>query len=195
MPLPSDIFSHFRSATTHYYLLRRLSDNFISATCLFRAVFPHANADEKIKEFRYLRGLWKAEWDERTGGVWVPGKQAMKLAEDYGVRRWIGGLLDARGVEAIPHEIIDLTLDDSDEEMEEADESDKEQKRRETETRESEEREQERSNEDQRKQREESEACEAERMLELERGIGARERRKEEGELSHGALMQMAVMR
>lgn len=89
--LPPDVFSFFTSRpSTRRYLLRRLADNLIFATCLFRAVFPYANADEKIREFKHLRKIWMAGIEKSTGDVWVTAKQAVRLGGKMGLR---GGLL------------------------------------------------------------------------------------------------------
>lgn len=156
-------------------------------------MFPSANSNEKIGEFRYLRSTFKAQYDELTGDVWIPGKQAMKLAEDYGVRRWVGALLDPREVETIPHEIIDLTLNGSDEKEKEAEQEQAEEDSEEEEKREDEACEKRQREDDKRKEREVIEAREEERMRELERGVEAKERRKER-EQSNGQVMRMAVM-
>ncbi|KAF2196401.1 hypothetical protein GQ43DRAFT_445144 [Delitschia confertaspora ATCC 74209] len=103
-PLPKDlqgsgIFSLTKGTSYPggYYLMRRSSDGYISATGMFKAAFPWASLAEEQKERSYHRSLSTAEpkaMREIAGSVWISPETALQLGEEYGMRTWIVALLD-----------------------------------------------------------------------------------------------------
>lgn len=87
-----------------YFLIRRSSDGFISATCMFKAAFPYAQVEEEAAEKDYIMSLEEALSEEVAGHVWIDPGKALELADEYGIKLWIAALLDP---ESITHGISD----------------------------------------------------------------------------------------
>ncbi|EMC91961.1 hypothetical protein BAUCODRAFT_79464 [Baudoinia panamericana UAMH 10762] len=101
VPLPRDltgsgIFTKSRGTKwpEAYFLMRRSSDGFVSATGMFKAAFPFAQHDEEMEEKEYIKSLGKAASEEVAGNVWIHPDQALDLADEYGIRLWVEALLD-----------------------------------------------------------------------------------------------------
>ncbi|KAI4202076.1 MAG: hypothetical protein LQ348_001553 [Seirophora lacunosa] len=84
---------------TSYFLMRRSSDGYVSASGMFKAAFPWAKHSEERAEKDYLKTLDTASTEEVAGNIWVAEATALQLAEDYDIVPWIGALLDSAPVE------------------------------------------------------------------------------------------------
>ncbi|KAK5107587.1 hypothetical protein LTR62_000981 [Meristemomyces frigidus] len=101
VPLPRDltgtgIFTKnaSRKWPEAYFLMRRSSDGFISATGMFKAAYPFAQVAEEQAEKDYIKSMEGTSSEEVAGNVWIHPDEAVELAEEYGIKVWIQALLD-----------------------------------------------------------------------------------------------------
>ncbi|KAF1846627.1 uncharacterized protein K460DRAFT_127240 [Cucurbitaria berberidis CBS 394.84] len=106
VPLPKDLTGTgiFNMNTTSaypesYFLMRRSSDGYISATGMFKAAFPWASLAEEEEERKYQKTFPSAGPDEVAGSVWIAPEEALTLSDEYSMRHWIEALLDPAPIE------------------------------------------------------------------------------------------------
>ncbi|KAH9882149.1 hypothetical protein J1614_001321 [Plenodomus biglobosus] len=106
VPLPKDltgsgIFTLNRTSVypESYFLMRRSSDGYVSATGMFKAAFPWASLREEEAERLYQKTFPSAGPDEVAGSVWIAPEEALALSDEYSMRHWIEALLDPAPIE------------------------------------------------------------------------------------------------
>ncbi|BFZ58894.1 hypothetical protein PYCC9005_005961 [Savitreella phatthalungensis] len=80
---------------TPHFIMRKAVDDYVSATSMFRAVFYLADtAQERLEMTKVAKDLGGRS-DSFASGTWVSSKDALTLADLYGIRPWIEALLAA----------------------------------------------------------------------------------------------------
>ncbi|KAF1964609.1 apses transcription factor-like protein [Bimuria novae-zelandiae CBS 107.79] len=104
VPLPKDLtgseifaLKNMSAYPESYFLMRRSSDGYISATGMFKAAFPWASHNEEDAERKYHKTFSTAGNEEVAGSVWLAPEDV--LSEEYGMRQWIDALLDPTPIE------------------------------------------------------------------------------------------------
>ncbi|KAF2152533.1 DNA-binding domain of Mlu1-box binding protein MBP1 [Myriangium duriaei CBS 260.36] len=97
----SGIFHASRGHSTPdaYFLMRRSSDGYVSATGMFKSTFPWASEAEEKAEKAHFQSIPGVSKNETAGNVWIPPQQALELAEEYLIRDWMDILLDPSPIE------------------------------------------------------------------------------------------------
>ncbi|KAF2143775.1 uncharacterized protein K452DRAFT_296758 [Aplosporella prunicola CBS 121167] len=105
-PLPKDlqgsgVFSLQKNGAypESYFLMRRSSDGYISATGMFKAAYPWATLAQEEAERNHHKTLPTAGDEEVAGNVWISPEDALSLAEEYGMKAWVVALLDPAPIE------------------------------------------------------------------------------------------------
>ncbi|KAF2229661.1 hypothetical protein EV356DRAFT_493417 [Viridothelium virens] len=113
VPLPADLkgtgifqLQANRKFPEAYFLMRRSSDGYLSATGMFKAAFPWASLEEEAAERKYITSLKTTADDEVAGNVWIPPDQALELGTEYSMTLWIQALLDPEPVHQSPSDNI-----------------------------------------------------------------------------------------
>ncbi|KAL8906979.1 MAG: hypothetical protein Q9207_001665 [Kuettlingeria erythrocarpa] len=97
----SDIHPHHpkHGLPSSYFLMRRSTDGYLSASGMFKAAYPWATLAEEKAEKEYHKSLETISSEEVAGNIWVAEATALELAEDYDIVPWIAALLDPAPVE------------------------------------------------------------------------------------------------
>ncbi|KAF1816814.1 hypothetical protein P152DRAFT_453436 [Eremomyces bilateralis CBS 781.70] len=105
VPLPKDLkgsgifTAKNQTYPESYFLMRRSSDGFISATGMFKAAFPWASVQEETTERFHHKSLKSAGPSEVAGNVWISPLDALKLSDEYKMLPWIIALLSSENIE------------------------------------------------------------------------------------------------
>lgn len=95
------IKTHIPGNATPHFIMRKADDDFVSATSMFRAVFPDADNHEEKIEMAYIKSQVDKKTHTNAAGLWIPAApEALDLAAFYGIQPWIQALLDAPTVKS-----------------------------------------------------------------------------------------------
>lgn len=95
------IKTHIPGNTTPHFIMRKADDDFVSATSMFRAVFPDADNHEEKIEMAYIKSQVDKKTHTNAAGLWIPAApEALDLAAFYGIQPWIQALLVAPTVKS-----------------------------------------------------------------------------------------------